>query len=231
LLGAETTLLHRGILRPASVQRWDIPLEIFHAISRFSEDIDLAVDYAALGFTGPRDPRREGLSRTKQTKILAEMLRDCQRYIGSEFIREFRTRCEAELGKEGNWSAAIDDRDPNIVRFHHPTAVTVRHAYISPQVVLELGTHAEFIPRGEFPIRPFAAEEFPHLFAESEVRVTALMAKRTFWEKATILHAEYHRSPGKLFPARYSRHYYDVAMLSQTPIKEGLWPTCTFCET
>jgi predicted nucleotidyltransferase component of viral defense system len=30
--------------------------KIFHAISRFSEDIDLAVDYAALGFTDERDP-------------------------------------------------------------------------------------------------------------------------------------------------------------------------------
>jgi hypothetical protein len=86
--------------------------------------------------------------------------------------------------------------------------------------VLELGTHAEFIPRDEFSIRPFAAEEFPKLFVEPEVRVTALLAKRTFWEKATILHAHYHRAPGKPVPARYSRHYYDVAMLSQTPIKD-----------
>jgi Nucleotidyl transferase AbiEii toxin, Type IV TA system len=190
------------------------------AINRFSEDIDLAVDYAALGFTGPRDPRRQGLSRTKQTKLLGEMLRDCQRYIGSEFIREFRTRCEAVLGRDGIWSTRIDDRDPNIVRFHYPTAISARLAYISPQVVLELGTHAEFIPRDEFSIRPFAAEEFPKLFAEAEVRVTALLAKRTFWEKATILHAQHHRGPGKPFPARYSRHYYDMAMLSQTPVKD-----------
>jgi len=193
--------------------------KIFHAINRFSEDIDLAVDYAALGFTGPRDPRGPGLSRTKQTKLLAEMLGDCQRYIGGGFIREFRNRCEEALGTEGNWSAAIDDRDPNIVRFHYPAAFTTRLAYIAPQVVLELGTHAEFIPRDEFPIRPFAAEEFPKLFAEPEVRVTALLAKRTFWEKATILHAEYHRAPAKPIPARYSRHYYDVAMLSEAPIK------------
>jgi predicted nucleotidyltransferase component of viral defense system len=31
--------------------------KVFHAINRFSEDIDLAVDYVALGFTGDRDPR------------------------------------------------------------------------------------------------------------------------------------------------------------------------------
>ena len=50
--------------------------------------------------------------------------------------------------------------------------------------------------------------------------VTALLAKRTFWEKATILHAEYHRAPEKPFPGRYSRHYYDLAMLAQSPIGE-----------
>jgi Nucleotidyl transferase AbiEii toxin, Type IV TA system len=194
--------------------------KIFRAINRFSEDIDLAVDYEALGFTGIRDSRREGLSRTRQNKLLAAMMVDCQRYIGSEFISEFRGRCEDTLGSEGNWSIGIDDRDPNIVRFHYPAATAVHLIYISPQVVLELGTHAEFIPRDDFSIRPFAAEQFPGLFTEAEVRVTALLAKRTFWEKATILHAQYHRAAGQAIPARYSRHYYDVAMLCGTSIKE-----------
>lgn len=45
------------------------------------------------------------------------------------------------------------------------------------------------------------------------------MAKRTFWEKATILHAEYHRVIDKPLPPRYSRHYYDVAMLGEGRIK------------
>jgi predicted nucleotidyltransferase component of viral defense system len=37
--------------------------KIFHAMNRFSEDIDLAVDYEALGFKGERDPRRQDISR------------------------------------------------------------------------------------------------------------------------------------------------------------------------
>src|SRR5450756_1784294 len=40
--------------------------------------------------------------------------------------------------------------------------------------------------------------------------------KRTFWEKAVILHKEAHRVKGKV-PERYARHYYDLYMLSQTP--------------
>ena len=96
-------------------------------------------------------------------------------------------------------------------------------AYVNPQVVLELGTHAEFVPHDRFTIRSFAAEEFPKLVADGDVAVVALLAKRTFWEKATILHAEYHRPPEKALPDRYSRHYYDVAMLAQGPIRARLW--------
>ena len=45
-----------------------------------------------------------------------------------------------------------------------------------------------------------------------------LLAKRTFWEKATILNAEYYRPRDQALLGRYSRHYYDVAMLAQGPI-------------
>src|SRR5260370_23845116 len=55
--------------------------KIFHAINRFSEDIDLAVDYAALGFTGARDPRHEEISKTRRASILDEMMASCQQYI------------------------------------------------------------------------------------------------------------------------------------------------------
>src|ERR1700739_648977 len=65
----------------------------------------------------------------------------------------------------------------------------------------------------------FAAEEFPNVVVDGDVDVVALLAKRTFWEKATILHAEYYRSAEKPLPDRYSRHYYDVSMLAQGPIR------------
>jgi hypothetical protein len=85
---------------------------------------------------------------------------------------------------------------------------------------LELGTHAQFIPRGDFTIRSFAAMEFPHLFGNVNVAVTSLLAKRTFWEKATILHAEFHRPADKPMLMRHSRHYFDVATMAQGPVKK-----------
>jgi len=43
--------------------------------------------------------------------------------------------------------------------------------------------------------------------------VKVLAAERTFWEKATLLHAEYHRPADKTMPLRLSRHYYDLSRL------------------
>jgi hypothetical protein len=193
--------------------------KVFHAINRFSEDIDLAVDYAALGFTGERDPRREDISRTRRTAILAEMMAECQRYIGGEFITALNARCQDVLGATAEWSLDISAAEPHVVRFRYPTAASHTLAYVAPQVVLELGTHAEFVPHDRFAIRSFVAEEFPKLIADGDVPVDALLAKRTFWEKATILHAEYYRDPARALPDRYSRHYYDVVMLAQTAIR------------
>jgi hypothetical protein len=193
--------------------------KIFHAINRFSEDIDLAVDYAALGFTGEREPRREEISKTRRASILGEMMTECRLYIAGEFLEALEMRCREVLGAAGAWSLAVSEQDPNVVRFRYPTAATESLAYVAPQVVLELGTHAEFVPRDRFTIRSFAAEEFPELAADGDVGVVALLGKRTFWEKATILHAEYHRPTAKPLPERYSRHYYDVAMLAQGTIR------------
>lgn len=147
------------------------------------------------------------------------MLFECQSYIKGGFLDRLRKRCAEVIGSEVEWSLDVDRQDPNIVRFFYPKAAVRKVAYVAPQVVLELGTHAEFIPRGDFIIRSFAATEFPGLFDEAGVRVTSLLAKRTFWEKATILHAEFHRPTEKPAPGRYSRHYYDVAMMARGPIK------------
>jgi len=193
--------------------------KIFHAINRFSEDIDLAVDYVALGFTGEKDPQREGLSKTKRNEILDEMMAACQHYIGGEFLGILKKRCEEILGAGQPWSLEVSKKDPNVVEFRYPPASTKALPYIAPQVVLEMGTHAEFVPHDKFTIASFVAEEFPNLVSESKFPLLALVARRTFWEKATILHAEYFRPGDKALPERYSRHYYDVAMMVKGPIK------------
>jgi hypothetical protein len=66
-------------------------------------------------------------------------------------------------------------------------------------------------------VTPWLAEEFPQLFGDWNCPVVALEIERTFWEKATILHAECYRPDEKPTPDRFSRHYADTAALSQHP--------------
>jgi hypothetical protein len=74
------------------------------------------------------------------------MMAECRRYIGSEFLDVLKARCGEILGATDAWSLCVSERDPNVVQFRYPTAITKNLDYVSPQVVLELGTHAEFVP-------------------------------------------------------------------------------------
>ncbi len=57
----------------------------------------------------------------------------------------------------------------------------------------------------------------PDAFDDFRAEVVALEIERTFWEKATILHAEYHRPPSLPLRDRYARHYADFATLWNHP--------------
>jgi hypothetical protein len=86
---------------------------------------------------------------------------------------------------------------------------------LRPQVKLEFGSLYDQRPTGAHTITPLTAEAFPTLFREPSCPVVTLEAERTFWEKATLLHVEYHRPTDKPFPLGVSRHYSDLAALSQ----------------
>lgn len=190
----------------------------FNLIQRFSEDVDLAVSFHQLGFTGRKDPRRDDLSYTKRQSLLDEMLEACRVYIAGPFMMALKAHITNVLGNKG-WSLGVSSYDANTVEFKYPAALGIELNYIRPRVVLELGTHAEPIPYDEFVVRPFVADQFPDLFSEPEGKITAVLARRTFWEKATILHSEYHRPLDKPLLPRYSRHYADIATMAQTPVK------------
>jgi hypothetical protein len=191
--------------------------KVFKLIHRFSEDIDLAIDYEPLRFGGERDPRRD-MSRTRRERLLDEMMASCRAYIAGPFVEALRDRCKAILGETDDWSVELSVSDPNTVEFVYPLAGLERVTYLRPRILLELGTHAELMPSGRYTIASFAAEQFPKLFEQTSVPVNAITAERTFWEKATILHAEHHRPSDKALPRNHARHYYDMAMLARSPM-------------
>jgi hypothetical protein len=84
-------------------------------------------------------------------------------------------------------------------------------------VKIEFGSLTDQRPKGRHPIVPLVAKLAADGFDDLSTEVVALEIERTFWEKATILHAEYHRPAAQPFRDRYARHYTDFAALWKHP--------------
>ena len=129
-------------------------------------------------------------------------------------------------GSEIQWRLELDPNDPQTVLFTYPNAINPSGAgvpaasYVAPIVRLEMGARSDPYPTGTHDIISYAAEEYPDQFEIPTCAVQVLEAQRTFWEKATILHAEYHRPESTWTMGRLSRHYYDLAQLATSEIAE-----------
>ncbi|TAM51360.1 MAG: nucleotidyl transferase AbiEii/AbiGii toxin family protein [Paraburkholderia sp.] len=194
----------------------------FGAIRRFSEDIDLSFDRAELGYTGDRDPEKKAISKKQAARLIDELVGDVTRHIDEKLVPALRAAIVEQLGEPANseWSLEIDASDAQTVNFHYPTALPAAEyegmAYITPRVKLELGARGDPWPTEVKIIRPYAADDYSNFFEDPDTSVIVLSARRTFWEKATALHAEAHRPAESPTPQYFSRHYYDLAMLLDT---------------
>lgn len=184
----------------------------FGLIQRFSEDIDLILDWRLLGYE--KDEPWAERSKTRQDKFNKEAN---ARTVG--FLREtFLPQLQADFQKllDDEFSLYIEEDDPQTVCFGYPRSF--REGAILPVVRLEIGTLAAWTPAKQVEIASYAAQRYPQVFKHPTTSILAVAPERTFWEKVTILHKEAFRTNGR-FPARYSRHYYDLRCMEKSPVK------------
>ncbi|MFW2356409.1 nucleotidyl transferase AbiEii/AbiGii toxin family protein [Hydrogenophaga sp.] len=189
--------------------------KVFGVIDRFSEDIDLCL---APGFVGADAAGFDALgSRVKRDAAVLDMQRLCAQKAQAVVLPLLEQTITRRLGKApaGQWLRYELDADAKspIIYFGYPSAQRGGFAYVAREVKLELGTLTDQQPTEMHPVRPLLADAFPALFGDWNCSVTALALQRTFWEKATILHAEFHRPPESPTPDRYARHYFDMVRL------------------
>lgn len=187
----------------------------YHVIDRFSEDIDLILDWRALHYSD--DESWKDRSRTQQDKFNKQMNRLAADFIASKFAGSMQAGISGELNNDAQFY--IDHDDPQVLNFAYPHIFVEQ--YLRPEVRLEIGPLAEWTPSHVQRIRSFAADEYERVFKNPDTDILTVDVERTFWEKATILHKVAHLPQGKSIPDRYARHYYDLYSMSQTPIKEA----------
>ena len=188
--------------------------KVYGLIDRFSEDVDISFHREFLGFGEELDPEAAaGKEQSRRIEALQQACRDC---IRENLLPRLREAIAALLRGTEDWSLEIDPLDAQTLLFHFPQAGGPGLAYIVPSVRIELGARSDHWPSEEREIRSYLGEAFGPTIGKATVR--SLAAERTFWEKATLLHAEVHRPKDKLMPARYARHYHDMARLAESPV-------------
>ena len=186
----------------------------FGLIERFSEDIDLILDWRVIGYE-TNEPWQER-SNTKQDIFNKEANDRTEKFLKEKFLPVIIADLEKELGYAVN--CYIEKNDPQTVVFAYNRSF--EDMSILPVIRLEIGALAAWTPAEKKTIKPYAAEQYPHLFEQSSTEILTVLPERTFWEKVTILHREANRLEDKSFPTRYSRHYYDLYCMYNSPVKE-----------
>jgi hypothetical protein len=185
--------------------------KVFRIIERFSEDIDVSIDRTFLGFGGANEPEAGGSNKEKQRRVDA-LKAACQQKIATGLHPALNAAIQSKIADGETWSLRNDEEDPDqqTLLFEYPSSFApAAVGYIRRAVKIEMGARADHWPCETKTVTPYVAEQFPQGFKEGSCAVKVLSAERTFWEKATILHAEFHRPADKAIPERFSRHYCD----------------------
>lgn len=187
--------------------------KVYNLINRFSEDIDLILDWRVLGYS--KDEPWAQRSNRQQDIFNKEIGFKTQKFL-SEILMPHLREVVQGLGLR-DFNFYIDELDVTTIRFVYPQIF--KDSYLLQEIRLEIGCLAAWTPMTFKEVTSFAAERNPSLFSKSTTLIRVVEAKRTFWEKATILHSTANKIDVPV-PQRYSRHYYDMYQLYKSEIKD-----------
>jgi len=186
----------------------------YHVIERFSEDIDIILDWRKIVST-EEDPWNDR-SKTKQDQYNKLVNARAAVFYASDLVPCLNSELEDILGS-GQW-VAVDENDEMVINFYYPQLFEVE--YLRDKVRLEIGPLAEWLPSHVTDIQSFVSEKYPQLFDRKVTEILTIDVERTFWEKLTILHKMANFPVNKNLPPRYARHLYDVYCMMNSPVKE-----------
>lgn len=197
------------------------------AIRRFSEDIDLTVPRSGLptlavfAHGGECDPLSSGLTRRKRKGRVNALGEAFNTWCTEQGRDEIARRISGALGTTERWSVVVDPDEPERIRFHYPATIQ-GNASVEQAVRMEFGAKMPTEPTERRAVKPYCATAGGYVMRDAATEVPMLDARRTFWEKATMLHERNSATAEQLQPG-LSRQYADVAVLWRGAIgKEAL---------
>lgn len=184
----------------------------YNLISRFSEDVDVTIDYHEL--LPDLDLSKE-ISKSALKKLREQLEGNVKEYTKNK-IMPFLYECIKNEFPNKEFNLELSD-DGEKLRVHYPTLYNSGAGYLQTNVLIEFGGCNSIQPNAMHSIKTILSEIAPDLVLPI-AQVNVLSPLRTFWEKATLIHVECHRGRLNTSPERLSRHWYDLAKLSQSSV-------------
>jgi len=186
--------------------------KVYGAIQRFSEDLDVTLDFRSWG-ESLED--LEKLSNSKRKQRFEAYKFEVQKYVHEAIKPYFEKELHACVGKNGIIEVSEDGEQLFV---HYPSALEGSEGYIADRIFIEFGGRNITDPKTAERVIPYLAEAVEGL-ALPVAEVDVLSPQRTYWEKATLIHVACHKE-WKSDPERLSRHWYDLMKLSENEIGE-----------
>lgn len=185
--------------------------KVHGVIKRFSEDVDITVDYRELGckLTIPQLLLLSGRGRSREGDALKSAV---ARYI-REVVVPYLSAQLQNYGCASECQLTVSD-DGESIHVHYPAMAADAKGYLRDHVLVEFGGRNIIDPNAVHTIQPDIAALFSGIAFPKAEQVVVLSPARTFWEKVTLIHAQCNR-PIPEGKDRISRHWYDLSMLLQ----------------
>ena len=189
-------------------------------IKRFSEDLDLILDKTLI--LGEEDLFKPSYKKQREfayiisektASYISGTLKDKIAKVLGNPLKIYTDEEYTKINPMYN-PVNIDNKSLHLV---YPKSS--KDGYLRPDILLEIGIMSARTPWEYTNIISSVGETYPELNIKG-IAVPTVMPKRTFWDKATILHREYYRPETTHTPSRYSRHYYDLYQMGHSLVKK-----------
>ena len=179
-------------------------------ISRFSEDIDLAVDRSLFGLEGDLTKKQIKKLRKESSVFVREnffmALSDAIKQYGLDAL------CTIEPEQDGEGENTYPE--PRKIWITYKSVIQGELDYLKPIVMLEIGARSLYEPYKLNKVSSLVEENFPTIQTTLvDTDVATAVAGKTFLEKVFLLHELFSVEGHGVNANRKSRHLYDLYMM------------------
>ena len=158
----------------------------WNVISRFSEDIDIAVNRVFLGYGGElsRTQVSDKLRRAACTFVRERLQNDLRDKMIEQGIPSDKFSVEVNI-------TSVTTVDPEVINVRYDSLYPML-SYIRNAVKIEVSGRSMSEPLENVQLRSMIEDAFPNTqFAEAKFNVPTVKPERTFLEKVCLLHEEF----------------------------------------